>query len=510
MINTINFFAMDLKSAQEEISNLKKALEESELQRKSSEQQVKDLQEIIQRFNRKIYGSSSEKIPSDQINMFDEAEFESLNEDSDDVEDTITVPEHERKKRGKREKIPDSLPREIVVIDLEDKTCPNDNAEFVCIGEDVSERLEIIPSKLKVIRTIIKKYACKTCESIRTGKVPLEMIPKSLASASLLSYIAVSKYADALPLYRQEAMFKRVGIELHRQTMARWMITIGEKIDPLITLLREELLNENYLHMDETVVQVLEKDEDEKARKQSYMWVQARSGINPIILFHYGRSRNADHPRFLLESFNGFLHVDGYGGYDPVCRENKITRLGCWAHARRKFFDAFKSSQGTKIGKQGLDYFKRLYKIEDQVRGKSIEEKFYQRLKSSVAITKEFKEWIDDKIKTTPPKSMAGKALSYSSNEWEFLMNCFSTGECEIDNNYIEAHIRPFTIGRKNWMFSATENGARASANLYSLIETAKANGKNPFEYLTEVFKKLPMAQTEQDFLDLLPIKVKS
>ena len=203
------------------------------------------------------------------------------------------------------------------------------------------------------------------------------------------------------------------------------------------------------------------------------------------------------------------MHVDGYDGYAPICNKNEITRLGCWANVRRKIFGDFKSSQGSSIGKQGIVFIKKLYKIEDKIRGKHPEEKFYHRSKESIAITNEFKIWIDEKIVKTPPKSMAGKALTYVSNEWEYLINCFSVGECEIDNNFIEAHIRPFTIGRKNWMFSATENGARASANLYSLIETAKANGKNPFEYLTEVFKKLPMAQTEQDFLELLPIKVR-
>jgi transposase len=494
---------MDLQKILEENTKLKNALVEKD-------QYIKDLKEIIERFNRKTYGQSSEKVSSDQINMFDEAELESQAETEDDPsDDKITVPEHERKKRGKRGKIPDHLPREVVIVDLENKICSNDGTELVCIGEDVSERLEIIPAKIKVIKTITKKYACKICEIISTGTAPLEMIPKSLASASLLSYIAVSKYADALPLYRQEAIFNRVGIELHRQTMARWMITVGEKIDPLITLLREELLKENYIHMDETTVQVL-NEEGKKAQSKSYMWVQARSGPKPIILFHYAKNRSAQHSELLLEDFSGYLHVYGYDGYAPVCEKNHITRLGCWAHARRKFFDAFKSSQGNVIGKQGLVFFKKIYEIEDKIRGLSSLEKFERRQNESLKIAEEFKEWVDEKILKTTPKSIGGNALGYVRNEWKYLLACFSSGEVEIDNNFIESHIRPFTIGRKNWMFSATPEGASASANIYSLVETAKANGLEPFEYLNKVFKKLPMAQTEQDFLELLPVKIES
>jgi transposase len=321
--------------------------------------------------------------------------------------------------------------------------------------------------------------------------------------------VASAKYVDALPLYRQEAIFKRIGIDLHRQTMARWMITIGDKIEPLIKLLREELLQSSYIHMDETTVQVL-NEEGKKAQSKSYMWVQARSGPHPIILFHYAKNRSATHAEELLEDFNGYLHADGYDGYQPTCEKNKITRLGCWAHARRKFFDAFKSSQGNVIGKQGLVFFKKLYEIEDKIRGLSPSEKLEKRRSESLVVANEFKSWVTERIAKTPPQSLGGKALLYITNEWKYLSRCFESGEVELDNNFIESHIRPFTIGRKNWTFSATPEGATASANMYSLVETAKANGLEPFEYLNKVFKKLPLAQTEQDFLELLPIKIES
>jgi len=482
--------------------DIKKIIEENERLKRENQ----GLIDLIAQLRRKQYGASSEKVSSEQLGMFDEAEVESL---KDEEIETITVPGHERSKRGKRLKLPESLQREIVEIDIDSKTCSTDGSELKCIGEEVSEKLEIVPAKVKVIRTIRKKYACSRCESITIAPAPLELIPKSIASSSLLAYVASAKYVDALPLYRQEAIFKRIGIDLHRQTMARWMITVGEKVEPLIKLLREELLDSSYLHMDETTVQVL-NEEDKKAQTKSYMWVQARSGPKPIILFHYAKNRSAMHPEELLEDFSGYLHIDGYDGYAPTCKKNQITRLGCWAHARRKFFDAFKSSQGNVIGKQGLVFFKKLYEVEDKIRKLAPSEKLDKRQNESLKIANDFKEWIDEKIYKTAPKSIGGNALTYVTNEWKYLLACFSSGEVEIDNNFIESHIRPFTIGRKNWMFSATPEGASASANIYSLVETAKANGLEPFEYLNKVFKKLPMAQTEQDFLDVLPVKIES
>ena len=463
------------------------------------------LHDLIAHLRRKQYGSSSEKVTADQLGMFDEVESEALKEDED--EETISVPAHERAKRGKRLKLPDHLPRKEVIIDLENKICPHDGAELKCIGEEVSERLEIIPAKVLVIRTIRKKYACPVCESITEAKAPLELIPKSNSSASLLAYIATAKYADALPLYRQEDIFKRINIDLSRQTMARWMITVGEKIAPLITILREELLKSSYIHMDETVVQVL-KEDGKKAQTTSYMWVQARSGPAPIVLFHYAKNRSGTHAEELLDDYRGSLQVDGYDGYAPVIRRNNITRLGCWAHARRKFYDAFKSSGGKSIGNQGLVFFKKLYRIEEEVRNTTPENKFYERLTRSIPILKEFKKWVNEEVRDVNPTSLAGQALKYTRNEWEYLENCFTLGEASIDNNYIEGHIRPFTIGRKNWMFSVSPEGATASANIYSLVETAKANSLDPFDYLSMVFKKLPLAQTEAEFLELLPVKI--
>jgi transposase len=474
-----------------------------EVERLKNENQ--GLSDLVAQLRRKQFGKSSEKVPAEQLGMFDEVEAEALNPEPEEPE-AIVVPAHERK-RGRRLKLPDKLPRVEVVIDIDNKMCPEDGEELKCIGEDISEKLEIIPAKVRVIKTIRKKYACPACETIKEAPAPLEMIPKSNASASVLAYIATAKYVDALPLYRQEAIFNRIGIDLPRQTMARWMIQVGDKIDPLITMLREELLKSSFIHMDETVVQVL-KEDGKKAETNSYMWVQARSGPNPIILFHYAKNRSAEHPKQLLQDYRGSLQIDGYDGYAPVIQQNEITRLGCWAHARRKFHDAFKSSSGQGVGKQGLVFFKKIYEIEEEIQDKSYADRFYIRLTRSIPIIREFEEWLEEQSRKLNPESLAGKAVKYSRNEWQYLVNCFCSGEFRIDNNYIESHIRPFTIGRKNWMFSVKPEGATASANIYSLVETAKANGLDPFDYLKKVFEKLPYANSEKDFLELLPVKV--
>lgn len=467
------------------------------------------LKELISLLRSKSFGKSSEQVSHEQLGFFDEAESLANEPESLIDEDTQTTELRQNvpPARGKRAPLPEGLPRVEQIIDLKNKLCEKDGSELRCIGEEVSEKLEIIPAKVFVRKTIRKKYACPECEKIEVAEAPKEILPKTNASASLLAYIATAKYADALPLHRQENIFTRAGIHMPRQTMARWMIALGESVSPIVKLLREELLDCSYIRMDETVVQVLAED-GKKAESNSYMWAQARNGPYPIILFHYAKNRSGDHPVELLEDYSGALQVDGYDGYSRAIANNGITRLGCWAHARRKFHDAFKTSSGKNIGKQALVYIAKIYDIEKAIAELPFKDRFYTRLTKTIPITNEFYEWLIAKKTSTTPESLAGKAIGYILNEWQYLMNCFAHGEYSIDNNFMESHIRPFTVGRKNWMFSVAPEGATASANIYSLIETAKANQIEPYEYLKNLFEKLPLAETEQDFLDLLPVKV--
>ena len=428
------------------------------------------------------------------------------------TEDKIVVPEHQRnqKGRGKRQKLPESLPREEVIIDLadEDKICSEDGTQLKCIGEEVSERLDIIPAKIKVIREIRKKYACIKCDnSIKTASCLPTLFPKSIATPGLVSFIATSKYVDAIPLYRMESVLRRYGIEIPRNTMARWMINAAEKLETLMKIFEEELASSNYLHVDETTVQVL-KEKDRAPSLKSYMWVVAREGPKPIVLFRYFPSRAGEIPYKLLEGFSGYLQCDGYSGYNKISRNEGVLRVGCWSHCRRYFHKAYKHSKSKGIGDRGLSYIKKLFKIEEQIKNKNSEEKLIVRNEKSREIILKMKEWLDGQVGKLPPKGYAGEAIHYALGEWENLARYLDDGKLSISNDYVERAIRPFTIGRKNWMFADTPNGAHSSATFYSLVETAKANGNEPYEYLKMVLEKLPYADSMNDYLALLPFEI--
>ena len=462
------------------------------------------------------YAASSEKIPADQFRLFDEAEVESGEDEttplSNEENNTTTVAEHTRKKKTGRKPLPDSLVRVDVVHALSDaeRVCEHDGNTLNEIGEVISEQLDIIPAKIQVLRHIRKKYACGCGKCIKTAPLPNQPIPKSLASPGLLAHITISKYQDALPLYRQEHILQRIGVDIPRATLANWMIQTGNLIQPVINLLRDRLLNYDILHMDETTVQVL-NEPDKKAQSKSYLWVQ-RGGPpdKPVILFDYDATRGQSVPLRLLDGFKGIIQTDGYAGYNAVVNQNNLVHLGCWAHARRKFSEAIKSqgkSKNKKTGKaqRGLAFIQKLYKIEKTLLGFSAEECFIERQQQSQPIIDKLKDWLDESLATVPPKSAVGNALHYLNNEWDKLSRYLDDGRYLMDNNLAENAIRPFVIGRKNWLFSQSVEGVKASANLYSLIETAKANGLEPYAYLRMLFTELPKATTVEEIEALLP-----
>ena len=469
---------------------------------------VLTLQEQLNLALARRYAASSEKISPDQIHLFNEAEV-GIDAEMPSEEDEITVPAHKRRKRG-RKKLPEALPRVEVVHELpeEERCCPHDGATLVEIGEVVSEQLDIVPAKIQVIRHIRKQYACDCGQCIKTAAMAPQPIPKSLASPGLLAHITVSKYQDALPLYRQETILKRIGVELPRATLANWMIQAGVLIQPVINLLRDRLLDYDILQMDETPVQVL-NEPGKTAQSKSYIWLQ-RGGPpgQPVVLYDYDPGRGAGVPKRLLEGFKGYLQTDGYDGYNAVVAMNGLTHLGCMAHARRKFSEAVKAQgRNKKRGKahRGLALIQKLYRVEKQCRKLTPEERYARRQKQARPILDEIRTWLDAALPQMPPTSITGKALNYLHNEWGKLIHYMDDGCLEIDNNGAENAIRPFVTGRKNWMFSASVKGVNASANLYSLIETAKANGLKPYAYLRYLFTELPKADTVEAIEALLP-----
>ncbi|MBT7442519.1 MAG: IS66 family transposase [Methylococcales bacterium] len=331
-----------------------------------------------------------------------------------------------------------------------------------------------------------------------------------------MAHISICKYVDALPLYRQSKIFKRANIHISRATMATWMVTLGKNLQPLINLLREYLLSGAIIHCDETTFQVL-KEPDRDPSSKSYMWVQTTGKIEqPIVIFDYFPSRSSQVPLKLFEGYSGYLQVDGYAGYNAVSREYDVKLVGCWNHARRKFMNVIKAMEKKSKGKakpgkatKGLNYIKRLYGIEREIKDKTFDEKYLIRQERSKPILDDMKKWIDKSKPSVPPKTLLGKALGYVDNEWIKLYRYIDDGRLNIDNNHAENAIRPYVIGRKNWLFSDSVKGAYAGANIYSIVETAKTNGLNPFDYMRHIVEKLPAAKSVEDIECLLPWAVK-
>lgn len=479
---------------------------------------VAALEEYVLLGRAKKYGTSSEK-SVDQREMLNEAELTVVAEevladqDAEREAQSTTVLDKPKKKAG-RKPLPAELPRIRVEHTMPDAGNICDcGCQRLEIGEEISEQVDIIPAKVQVIANVRKKYACQHCETgVITAALPPQPIPKSNASPGLLAHVATAKYQDGLPLHRQEAMLNRAGVDIPRNTLANWMIKSGELIQPLINLLEDKLLAYPVMHCDETTLQVL-KEPDKHASQTSYMWVRVGGpSAQPIRLFHYADSRRGEVASALLADYQGYLQTDDYAGYNSACSENLITQLGCWAHARRKFIDAQKaaSSKTKKTGKAdiAINLIGKLYAVEKQIKALSADEKHIVRQQQAQPILTNIRQWLDKTLHSTLPKGLLGKALSYLEKNWAKLTVYTQDGRLSIDNNPAENAIRPFVIGRKNWLFSASVRGAKSSANLYSLIETAKANGLEPYAYLRHVFKELPKAASVEDVEALLPWNV--
>ena len=501
----------EVESLQQEVKNLREQLAQERSKVADHESSIAALKEQIKLYLQRRFSASSEKISVDQLGLFNEAESLAAEDETVASDTDITVKAHQRKRKP-RVSIPDGYPREDIIHDLpeDEKVCPHDGHALKVIGSDDHEQLDIVPAQIKVLRHKRLKYACPCCDQhIVTAKKPKQPIEKSIASSGLLAYVAVQKYCDALPLYRQSDIFKRAGIELDRTNLANWMVRVGELVQPLIDALTAHMQRQSLLHLDETTLQVLDEP-GKAAQSKSYLWLMACFNEQPGMVFHYSPTRSQSVPEMLLSESTETIMVDGYDGYQSACRTKNITRLGCWAHARRKFVEAQKLQPKGKTGKadQGIAYIRNLYAIEKKIAEKPPDERFKIRQIEAQPVINQLKKWMDKSLLTVLPTSAMGKALSYLSNQWPRLVGYLENGSYPIDNNAAERAIRPFTIGRKNWMFAKSQAGAVASANLYSLIETAKANGINPYDYLRYVFTELPNLSSDESLDRLLPWNV--
>ena len=479
------------------------------------------LEEQLRLLKSAIYARKSEKYSGEgdlQTYLFNEAEETLQTFPESEKTEEITVAAHKRVKGGRRP-LPEALPRVEVIHDLgeEEKAC-RCGARLSRIGEEVSEKLDIIPARMQVIRNIRYKYACKSCEGVESdgGAVKIasltpQLIPQGIATPGLLSYILTAKYADALPLYRQEKIFERLGVELGRATMANWVIQADQRCEPLMDLLWQEIRSGPLINMDETPVQVLNEPGRANTSK-SYMWIFRGGGVGrPALIFRYDPSRSGQIPQKCLGDYQGYIQTDGYAGYDLLGERSGIVHMGCWAHVRRKFLDVIrarpKGSKKNGNADEALTYIRHLYAIEKEADEKNHTEKerYQLRQEKSVPLLRQFGEWLEGVAPKTPPQGLLGKAVAYTLKQWERLCRYTEDGRLRPDNNLAENAVRPFVVGRKNWLFSAHPRGAEASATIYSLIETAKANGFEPYRYLRYLLERLPMAEKEADYKALLP-----
>ncbi len=440
----------------------------------------------------------TQDVPPEQtdLGLFNEAEQECHREE------TSPVRAHKRKRRqrgGGREELPPHLPREEVVHEGEahERLCECGGERHV-IGEEVSEQLEHIPGQLKVLVHRRKRYGCRSCEQgVVEAPRPAEPIPGSRAAPGLLATILVAKYLDAMPLYRQERYYARQGVPmLDRSVLSHWTVRAGELLEPLVDRLHACLLGAGVLHADETPLQVL-KEPGRKARQKSTMWVYGTGGREPpILIYCYQPTRGSEHPIEFLDGYAGYLQRDGFSGYRRLERlRPQIQGVGCMAHVRRKFVDVLKGQPtggGDSFAEEVVERIGALYGIEREIAELDDTERYRQRQERAVPRLEALRKRLDEKVSQVPPKSLLGKAIGYARNEWPYLVRYVEDGRLKIDNSYIERAIKPFVIGRKNFLFSNTPRGARASANHYTVIETARANGLDPHAYLQHLFRHLP------------------
>ncbi len=477
-------------SQQEEIVHLK--------------QQYANLLEQVKLEKLRRYGRKSES-NLDQLNLFDEAEQEAEIKAPEEEKEVIS---YERKK-AKRKPLPTTLPREEIIHDISeaDKIC-DCGYEKKNIGEEVSEQLEVIPASMKVVAHIRPKYACNRCDaSVAIAPMPTLFLPKHIASPSLVAYTLINKFQDHLPLYRQEQMWKRLNIDIPRNSMSSWIMKAYELCKPLKALFIKELLKSDYLQVDETPVQVM-NEPGKRNTSKSYIWAY-RSAIpdKKLMLYEYQPSREGKWPEQLLSDFKGYLQTDGYKGYNWAKTKADITQLGCMAHARRPFAELVKIAKTTGKSHQAIAYIKKIYAVEKQAKtiGLSPEQRKSLRLEKAKPHLDKLLEWVEKSLKTAVPNSKLANGLLYIHERQQLLSNYLLDGRLEIDNNGVENKIRPLALGRKNWLFSGSPTGAEASCFFYSLINSATDNGLNGFEYLRHVFENIRQCQSENDLLNLLP-----
>ena len=469
------------------------------------------LKQIIKELQRHRFGRRAESLPIDQLELALEEvqQGEAEDEAAAEAGDPKRRKERAAKRRSNRGSLPAHLPRIEQVVDIEDKTCPCCAGALHLIGEDVAERLDVIPAKFRVLVVRRPKYACRGCqEGVVQAPAPARLIEGGLPTEALVAHVVVSKYADHQPLYRQAQIYGRQGVDLDRSTLADWTGRAAFHLRPLHTRLLETLKASPKLFADETTAPVL--DPGRGRTKTGQFWAYARddrpwAGTDPpCVAYVYAPDRTAERPIAHLAGFTGVLQVDGYGGYRKLAEKNDVSLAFCWSHVRRGFYE-LAAAGSAPIATEAVARIQGLYAVEAEIRGHRADERRAERQTRSRPILVALEPWLRSKLELVSKKSKLAEAIRYALARWEGLTRFLDDGRIEIDSNVVERAIRPLALGRKNHLFAGSDGGAEHWAVLASLIETCKLNGVDPQAYLADVISRIVQGHPQSEIDQLLP-----
>jgi transposase len=475
------------------------------------EAEAERLRQIIKELQRHRFGRRAETLPIDQLELAleDVQQVEAADEAQAEAGDEKRRAARAAKRRANRGALPAHLPRIETIVDLADKTCPCCRGALHRIGEDVSERLDVIPAQFRVLVTRRPKYACRGCaEGVAQAPAPARLIEGGLPTDALVAHVVVGKYADHCPLYRQAQIYARQGIHLDRSTLADWVGQAAFLLRPVQESLLENLKASSKLFADETTLPVL--DPGRGRTKTGQLWAYARDdrpwGGNdpPAVVYVYATDRKAEQPIKHLAGFKGVLQVDGYGGYRPLAEQGNVTLAFCWAHVRRPFYE-LAAGGPAPIASEALERIKALYVIEATINGRPADERAAVRQEKTRPLLADMEPWLKARLQTISQKGKLADAIRYVLTRWQGLNRFVDDGMIEIDSNTVERSIRPITLTRKNALFAGSDGGAEHWAIVASLIETCKLNAINPEAYLAHTITKIVQGHPQSRIGELLP-----
>lgn len=471
-------------------------------QNKALREQLQKLQEQLALLQNMLFGQKSERTRKTKPEK--ESNSGLIREKNPPLEE-----EKSGGNKNGRRTLPLSLERQKIRYEIpeEERQCPQCPGKLHCIGKEVTEQLDYIPAKLIAKEHIRYKYGCNCCKSyVKTAPMPEQPIDKGLAGAGLLAEVLINKYEDALPLYRQQKRWARLGYELPRSTLCDWVMQCALRLKPIVEAMREQcLLPAHKIHTDDTPFPILAQGKTHTGRL--WVYVGAADNAPACTIYQYSKTRSQQVPLQFLKDYQGYLQADAYPGYDKLYKSGKIIEVACFAHARRKFMDIIKTTKSQEeltLAEIAVEFIGKLYKIERYCKSMTKQERFFYRRRFARPILYKFYRWLNKKIKNILPKSSIGQALQYTLNHWKALKNYLLDGILDIDNNRAERAIKPFVIGRKNFLFAGSHLGAEHAAVIYSLIETCKMHNINTFDYLKNVLVRLPTT-LNKDIASLFP-----